>query len=64
MLEIKVNNVIYQVEIKVNKYGAILEIKKDNEIWYQSMFDLSMVKGSLSNHIIRVIEQQEKALKG
>lgn len=64
MLEIKVNNVIYQVEIKVNKYGAILEIKKDNEIWYQSFFDLYKINSNFSDYIIRVIKYQKKALKG
>lgn len=63
MLEIKVNDTVYQVEIKVNKYGAILEIKKDGERWYQNMIDLYSINGSLSNHLSNVIQEQEQALK-
>ena len=68
MLEIKVNEAVYQVEIKVNKYGAILEIRKDDKQWhgkrwYQNTIDLYAINGSLSNYLTNVIQEHDQELK-
>ena len=68
MLEIKVNSTVYQVEIKVNKYGAILEIRKDDKGWYgkrwfQKSLDLYSINGSFNDYLTNAIQEHEQELQ-
>lgn len=67
MFKINLREDEYEFDIRVNKYGAILEIFQNGLIWYTDVFDLSMLdeaNGSLTkyitNEILHYLELEEE----